>query len=81
MVKHQKPIRLWSAAVLLLAALALTLSGSGIPVSLQICARTHGGSPADYPDELVTLYKRTPGARGLVKYYPQRRTDLPEIDR
>ena len=80
MVKHRKPIRLWSAAVLLLAALALTLSGSGIPFSLQIFARTHGVSPADYPDELVTLYKRNPDARDFVKYYPLRKNDRPEID-
>ena len=80
MVKHQKPIRLWSAAVLLLAALALTLSGNGIPFSLQIFARTHGVSPTDYPDELVTLYKRNPDARDFVKYYPLRKNDRPEID-
>ena len=80
MVKHQKPIRLWSAAVLLLAALALTLSGSGLPFSLEIFARTHGLSPADYPDELVALYKRNPDARDFVKYYPLRKNGLPEID-
>lgn len=80
MVKHRKPIRLWSAAVLLVAALALTLSGSGIPFSLQIFARTHGVSPADYPDELVTLYKRNPDAREFVKYYPLQKNGNPEID-
>ena len=80
MVKHQKPIRLWSAAVLLLAALAVTLSGSGVPFSLQVFARTHGVSPADYPDELVALYKRNPDAREFVKYYPLQKNDSPEID-
>ena len=80
MVKHRKPIRLWSAAVLLLAALALTLSGNGIPFSLQIFARTHGVSPADYPDELAALYKRNPDAREFVKYYPLQKNDSPEID-
>ena len=80
MVKQKKPIRLWSAAVLLLAALALTLSGSGLPFSLGIFARTHGLSPADYPAELVALYKRNPDARDYVKYYPRQKNDNPEID-
>ena len=80
MVKHQKPIRLWSAAALLLLALAVTLSGSRLPFSLQIFARTHGVSPADYPDELVTLYKRNPDAREFVKNYPLQKNGNPEID-
>ena len=80
MVKHRRSIRLWSAAALLIAALALMLSGSGIPFSLQIFARTHGISPADYPDELVALYRRNPDAQNFVKYYPLQKNDNPEID-
>ena len=80
MVKHRRSIRLWSAAALLIAALALMLSGSGIPFSLQIFARTHGISPADYPDELVALYKRNPDAQNFVKNYPLQKNDNPEID-
>ena len=80
MVKHRRRIRLWSAAVLLLAVLALTVSGSGVPFPLAVFAQTHGVSPADYPDELVALYRRNPDAREFVKYYPLRRYDLPEID-
>ena len=80
MITQKKPVRLWSAAVLLLAALALTLSGTGVPFSLAVFARTHGVSPADYPEELVALYKRNPDARDYVKYYPLRRYDNPEID-
>ena len=80
MVKHRRSIRLWSAAALLIAALALMLSGSGIPFSLQIFARTHGISPADYPDELVALFKRNPDAQNFVKNYPLQKNDNPEID-
>ena len=80
MVRQRKQVRLWSAAVLLLAVLALTLSGSGLPFSLKIYALTHGVSPADYPNELAALYDRNPDARDFVKDYPLRKNDAPEID-
>lgn len=80
MVKQRRPVRIWSAAVLLLAVLALTLSESGMPFSLRLYARTHGLSPADYPDELVALYERNADAREFVKEYPLRKNETQEID-
>ncbi len=80
MVKHRKQVRLWSAAALLLAVLAVTLSGVGAPFSLAVYAWTHGVSPADYPDALIALYERNPDAREFVREYPLRKDETPEID-
>ena len=70
MTRQKRKWGLLLIPLLFLTLLAAAAPSSRMPLELRLWARSHGLSPADYPEALVALYRRNPDAREFVRNYP-----------